>query len=480
MEYETIIGLEVHAQLKTQTKIFCGCSTRFGAPPNTHTCPVCLGMPGALPVLNKRAVDFAMRMALATGCAVAHESRFDRKNYFYPDLPSGYQVSQYWFPIASNGFIEIDTDGVRRRIGINRIHLEEDAGKLTHDPGRSHSLVDLNRGGVPLIEIVSEPDLRSPQEAGNYLRGLRSILRYLDICDGNMEEGSFRCDANVSLRSEGTEEFGTRVEIKNLNSFKHVEKALSYEIERQREVLSEGGRLVQETRLWDAEDNLTRSMRGKEEAHDYRYFPDPNLPPLIIDDAWIEAVRSTLPELPDHKKERFMNRYDLPAYDAELLSSSRELADYFEACAGLFPKPKTVSNWVMGPLLALLNSTGKSIAQSPVSAAGLAALLETLERGVISEKIAKTVFDAMAETGRSAEAIIAEKGLVQVSDASALDEIIVAVIAKFPKEAADYKNGKTKLIGFFMGEVMRATKGKANPKVVGELLGKRLKGEQED
>lgn len=477
MEYEAVIGLEVHAQLKTQTKIFCGCSTRFGAPPNTHTCPVCLGMPGALPVLNKKAVDFAMRMALATGCEIAHESRFDRKNYFYPDLPSGYQISQYWFPIATNGFIEIDINGGRRRIGINRIHLEEDAGKLTHDPDRSYSRVDLNRGGVPLIEIVSEPDLRSPQEAGDYLRKLRSILRYLDICDGNMEEGSFRCDANVSLRPRGTEAFGTRIEIKNLNSFKHVEKALSYEIGRQQEVLAEGGRLVQETRLWDSEDNRTRSMRSKEEALDYRYFPDPDLPPLIIEDVWIEAVRNSLPELPDRKKERFITQYELPAYDAELLSSSHELAAYFEACVGIFPNPKTVSNWVMGPLLALLNSTGKTIVQSPVSAPDLAALLTILEKGVISGKIAKTVFDAMAETGRTAEAIIAEKGLVQVSDASALDEVIAAVLEKFPKEVADYQNGKTRLMGFFMGEVMRATRGKANPKVVGELLGKRLKGE---
>ena len=474
MKFEPVIGLEVHAQLKTRTKIFCSCSTRFGAPPNTHTCPVCLGMPGVLPVLNRKVVEFAMRMALATNCQVARESRFARKNYFYPDLPKGYQISQYELPIAAGGFVEIEDGGVRRRIGITRIHMEEDAGKLSHDPARPHSLVDFNRTGVPLIEIVSEPDLRSPQEAGIYLRQLRSILRYLDICDGNMEEGSFRCDANVSVRPKGAEALGTRTELKNLNSFRHVEKALAYEIERQQEALSEGGRIIQETRLWDPDKNRTTSMRGKEEAHDYRYFPDPDLLPLLIDEGWIEAVRKTLPELPDEKKARFVKQYDLPVYDAELLSSSRELAAFFEDCVGLLPQPKTVSNWVMGPLLGLLNSEGKSIEQSPVSAGDLAGLLALLDKGVVSAKIAKTVFEAMAQTGRPAEVIVREKGLVQVSDASAIEEIIAAVIQKFPQETADYKNGKTKLMGFFMGEVMKATKGKANPKVVNEMLVKKL------
>jgi len=474
MKFEPVIGLEVHAQLKTRTKIFCSCSTQFGAPPNTHTCPVCLGMPGVLPVLNRKVVEFAMRMAIATGCRIARESRFARKNYFYPDLPKGYQISQYELPIAAGGFVEIENDGVRRRIGITRIHMEEDAGKLSHDPDRPYSLVDFNRTGVPLIEIVSEPDLRSPEEAGIYLRRLRAILRYLDICDGNMEEGSFRCDANVSVRPEGTAAFGTRTELKNLNSFKHVEKALGYEIQRQQEVLSDGGRVIQETRLWNPGKNRTTSMRGKEEAHDYRYFPDPDLLPLLIDAGWIEDVRKTLPELPDEKKARFVKQYDLPGYDAELLSSSRELAAYFEDCVRLLPQPKTVSNWVMGPLLGLLNSTGKSIEASPVSAADLAGLLTLLEKGIVSGKIAKTVFEAMAQTGRPAEAIVAEKGLVQVSDASAIEEIIAAVIAKFPKEAADYRNGKTRLIGFFMGEVMKATKGKANPNVVNEVLVRKL------
>jgi aspartyl-tRNA(Asn)/glutamyl-tRNA(Gln) amidotransferase subunit B len=474
MEFEPVIGLEVHAQLKTRTKIFCSCSTRFGAPPNTHTCPVCLGMPGVLPVLNIKVVEFALRMAIATDCQIAPESRFARKNYFYPDLPKGYQISQYELPIGAGGFVEIEYDGVRRRIGITRIHMEEDAGKLSHDPARPYSLVDFNRTGVPLIEIVSEPDLRSPEEAGIYLRRLRAILRYLDICDGNMEEGSFRCDANVSVRPKGVAAFGTRTELKNLNSFKHVEKALGYEIQRQQEVLSEGGRVAQETRLWDPDKNRTTSMRGKEEAHDYRYFPDPDLLPLLIDENWIEAVRKTLPELPDEKKARFVKQYDLPVYDAELLSSSRELAAYFEDCVRLLPQPKTVSNWVMGPLLGLLNSAGKSIEASPVSAADLAGLLTLLEKGIVSGKIAKTVFETMAQTGRPAEAIVREKGLVQVSDASAIEEIIAAVIAEFPREAADYRNGKTRLIGFFMGQVMKATKGKANPNVVSEMLVRKL------
>jgi len=474
MRFEPVIGLEVHAQLKTRTKIFCNCSTEFGALPNTHTCPVCLGMPGVLPVLNRKVVEFSMRMALATNCRIAAESRFARKNYFYPDLPKGYQISQYELPIAAGGQVEIELDGRRRRIGITRIHMEEDAGKLSHHPNRPYSLVDFNRTGVPLIEIVSEPDLRSPEEAGVYLRQLRSILRYLDICDGNMEEGSFRCDANVSIRPKGAAVFGTRAELKNLNSFKHVEKALAYEIERQREILSEGGRVAQETRLWDPDKNRTTSMRGKEEAHDYRYFPDPDLLPLQIDSDWIEAVRKTLPELPTEKKVRFKEQYELPGYDADLLSSSRELAEYFEDCVRLFPQPKMVSNWVMGPLLGLLNSQGKTIEQAPVSAADLAELLALQDRGTVSAKIAKAVFEEMARTGRPAESIVKEKGLVQVSDASAIEEIIARLIRNFPDETAAYKGGKTKLLGFFMGQVMKATRGKANPKVVNDILVKKL------
>jgi aspartyl-tRNA(Asn)/glutamyl-tRNA(Gln) amidotransferase subunit B len=474
MEFEAIIGLEVHAQLKTKTKIFCACSTAFGAPPNTHTCPVCLGMPGVLPVLNRKVVDYTLRMAMATNCAIARESRFARKNYFYPDLPKGYQISQYELPIAEHGFIDIELNGSLQRIGITRIHMEEDAGKLGHDPDRPVSMVDFNRTGVPLIEIVSEPDIRSAQAAGAYLRQLRSIVRYLGICDGNLEEGSFRCDANVSIRPQGAEKLGTRTEPKNLNSFKHVEKALLYEISRQKETLLDGGQIVQETRLWDPDKNKTISMRGKEEAHDYRYFPDPDLLPLGIDDDWIQRIKNSLPELPDQKKKRFMNQHGLPAYDAELLTSDRELADYFEDCVRLFPQPKTVSNWVMGSLLGLLNARGKGIEVSPVTAENLAQLLALVEEGVISGKIAKAVFDEMAQTGKPAKKIVEEKGLVQITDTDAIDEVISQVIANNPKEVEAYKNGKTKLMGFFVGQVMKATRGKANPKLVNEILRRKL------
>ena len=478
MEFEPVIGLEVHAQLKTKTKIFCNCSTAFGAPPNTHVCPVCLGMPGVLPVLNKKVVEFTLRMALATDCRIPRESRFARKNYFYPDLPKGYQISQYELPIAEHGHIDIELNGKRQRIGITRIHMEEDAGKLGHDPHRPFSLVDFNRTGIPLIEIVSEPDIRSPEAAGEYLRELRSILRYLDICDGNMEEGSFRCDANVSVRPRGTVPFGTRTEVKNMNSFRHVEKALSFEIERQKEVIADGGQVIQETRLWDPDSNRTTSMRGKEEAHDYRYFPDPDLLPLVIDEDWIEAVRKTLPELPHEKKDRFIRDYDLPSYDAGILTGSRELADYFEACVKRFPRPKPASNWIMGNLLGLLNAQGKSIDASPISADQLAELLELIDNGTISGKIAKTVFDEMAGTGRSAGEIVREKGLVQVSDASSIEETVARILADFPREVKDYQNGKTKLLGFFVGQVMKATQGKANPNMVNEILKKRLVGEK--
>ena len=374
MEFEPVIGLEVHAQLKTRTKIFCGCSTAFGAAPNTQTCPVCLGLPGVLPVLNRTVVEFALRMALATGCSVARESRFARKNYFYPDLPKGYQISQYELPIAEHGHIDIEDDGRTQRVRIRRIHMEEDAGKLTHDPHRPVSRVDLNRTGVPLIEIVSEPDIDSAAAAGAYLRQLRAIVRYLGICDGNLEEGSFRCDANVSIRPRGASALGTRAELKNLNSFRFVEKAIEYEIERQKDVLLGGGAVVQETRLYDPGKGRTFSMRGKEEAHDYRYFPDPDLLPLVIDEEWIERVRRSLPELPDARRARFVQEHGLPAYDAGVLTADRELADYFEACLKLFPQPKPVSNWIMGPLLGLLNAGGVGIEQSPIPPGELAAL----------------------------------------------------------------------------------------------------------
>ena len=474
MAFEPVIGLEIHAQLKTQTKIFCGCSTSFGAPPNTHVCPVCLGMPGVLPVLNKMVVEYTLRMALATRCTVGRESRFARKNYFYPDLPKGYQISQYELPIAEHGFVDIEAEDQQKRIGITRIHMEEDAGKLVHDPDRPVSRVDFNRTGVPLMEIVSEPDLRSPEEAGAYLRKLRTILRYLEISDGNMEEGSFRCDANVSILPVGTEALGTRTELKNLNSFKHVENALHFEIRRQQGILGEGGDIVQETRLWDQEKNRTISMRGKEEAHDYRYFPDPDLLPLIIDESWIEQVRRELPELPDEKRRRFVSDYHLPSYDADLLTSSRELAEYFEACAGSGLDAKQISNWIMGPLLGLLNAEGKAITESPVSSQSLADLVRLIDEDIISGKIAKTVFDEMARTGASPKKIVEEKGLVQVTDTAAIETVVDQVLAGSEKEVAAYRGGKTKLLGFFVGQVMKKTRGKANPKLVNEILRKKL------
>ncbi|MCU0563860.1 MAG: Asp-tRNA(Asn)/Glu-tRNA(Gln) amidotransferase subunit GatB [Desulfobacterales bacterium] len=474
MQFEPVIGLEIHAQLKTDTKIFCGCSTAFGAPPNTQTCPVCLGLPGVLPVLNRGVVEYALRMALATGCTVARESRFARKNYFYPDLPKGYQISMYELPIAEHGRVEVPVDGALLPVRIRRIHMEEDAGKLTHEPDRPFSRVDLNRAGVPLIEIVSEPDLHTAAAAGAYLRQLRSIVRYLHICDGNLEEGSFRCDANVSIRPLGATQLGTRTELKNLNSFRFVERAIEHEIERQKEVLLDGGAVVQETRLWDAAAGRSVSMRGKEEAHDYRYFPDPDLLPLVIDEGWIDRVRGELPELPHARRQRFVAAHGLPDYDAGVLTAERELADYFERCLEGHPHPKTVSNWVMGPLLGLLNAQGIGIERSPIPAAELAALLALVERGAISAKTAKAVFDEMAATGRTAEAIVAAQGLAQISDAGALDRVVDEVLARTPDEVAAFRGGKTKLMGFFVGEVMKATRGQANPKTVNEILRQKL------
>lgn len=470
MNYEAIIGLEVHAQLLTDSKIFCGCSTEFGAPPNTHTCPVCLGMPGVLPVLNRKVVDYTLKMALATDCAISPISRFARKNYFYPDLPKGYQISQYELPIAEHGHISIEVDEKAKEIGITRIHMEEDAGKLIHDPYRSTSRVDFNRTGVPLMEIVSEPDIRSPQEAGAYLKQLRAILRYLGVCDGNMEEGSFRCDANVSIRPFGTESFGTRTELKNMNSFRHVENAIAYEIERQEALIEEGGQIIQETRLWNTEKQVTVSMRGKEEAHDYRYFPDPDLVPLVIDEGWIEKTRKGLPELPETRKARFVRDYSLPSSEARFLTGSRVLADYFEACVKAFPQPKTVCNWIMGTLIEALNAENKTIEESPVSCGELAELLKLIDSGLISGRIAKTVFDEMASTGKAPYDIVREKGMEQVSDSDAISETVQKVLDAHNNEVESYKAGKIKLLGFFVGQVMKATQGKANPKMVNEVL----------
>ncbi|MCD4675309.1 MAG: Asp-tRNA(Asn)/Glu-tRNA(Gln) amidotransferase subunit GatB, partial [Desulfobacula sp.] len=435
MQLEPVIGLEVHAQLKTKTKIFCGCSTEFGKSPNANTCPVCTGMPGVLPVLNKQVVSFAIKAALATNCKINQESRFDRKNYFYPDLPKGYQISQYAVPIAEHGYLEIESEKAGPiKIGITRIHMEEDAGKLIHDPARAKSMVDLNRTGVPLIEIVSEPDIRTPKQAGAYLRKLHAILRYIDVCDGNMEQGSFRCDANISLRPRGQKEFGIRSELKNLNSFKNVEKAISYEIERQTYVLEEGKKVIQETRLWDPSKNKTTSMRGKEEAHDYRYFPDPDLVPLIVDDNWIQEIEKELPELPDEKRSRFVKEYKLADYDAKVPTSSIELADFFEETAEPLKDKKQAANWVMTTLLGMLNTKGTSIKKSLITAKAFSKLLLLIENGKINANAAKTVFEEMVETLKSPEVIVKEKGLEQVSDQSELEAMVQDIINENPDE----------------------------------------------
>lgn len=474
MDYEAVIGLEVHAQLLTQSKIFCGCPTQFGAPVNTQVCPVCLGMPGVLPVLNQKVVEFGLKLALATHCQIAPYSRFARKNYFYPDLPKGYQISQYELPLAEHGYVDIEVEGVKKRIGLTRIHMEEDAGKLIHDEVLPVSYVDLNRTGVPLLEIVSEPDLRTPEEAAAYLKVLRNILLYLEICDGNMEEGSLRCDANISLRPVGSTSLGVKTELKNMNSFRNVQRALEYEIRRQRSLLDAGEAIVQETRLWDANKNRTFSMRGKEEAHDYRYFPDPDLVPLVISPEWIEAVRATLPELPDAKKARFMDQYDLPEYDAGVLTTEKALADYFEECVRHFPQAKKVSNWIMSELMRELKKEEAGIETCRVTPPALARLLALVEEGSISGKIAKSVFLDMIATGQEPDAIIQAKGLSQISDSSSLEALAREILAAHPKEVADYKGGKTKIMGFFVGEIMKKTKGQANPKVVNQLFARLL------
>jgi len=479
MKYQAVIGLEVHVQLLTTTKIFCGCSTRFGASPNSQTCPVCLGLPGALPVLNKKVVEYAIRAGLATNCTIAQRSVFARKNYFYPDLPKGYQISQFELPICSSGHLDIQGEWGTKKIGITRIHMEEDAGKLVHGdvPGLGQgSGVDLNRACTPLLEIVSEPDIRSADEAVAYLKKLHQIVVYLGICDGNMEEGSFRCDANVSVMPVGSDTFGTRTETKNVNSFRFVKQAIEYEIERQIEVIEDGGRIVQETRLFDPNSGTTRSMRGKEEAHDYRYFPDPDLVPLMISADWVEDARLCLPELPETKRARYLAELGLPEYDAEVLTASRELAEYFEACTALFPQPKSVANWVMGEVTRALNEDGKGIAESPVTPQLLATLLQLIDKGTISGKIAKTVFDEMYKTGKEPAAIVEEKGLVQVSDTGEIERIIDEIMGANAGQVEEYRGGKEKVFGFFVGQVMRASKGKANPSVVNDLLLKKLKG----
>jgi aspartyl-tRNA(Asn)/glutamyl-tRNA(Gln) amidotransferase subunit B len=474
MEFETVIGLEVHAQMLTDTKIFCNCSTKFGSAPNSHACPVCLGMPGVLPVLNKKVVEFGMKMALATNCTINPSNSFARKNYFYPDLPKGYQISQFAYPLAEHGYISLETNGEQKKIGITRIHMEEDAGKLIHDENNPSSYVDLNRTGVPLIEIVGEPDIRSPEEAAEYLKRLHEILVYLEICDGNMEEGSFRCDANVSIRPMGQKEFGTRTELKNMNSFRNVQRALEYEVKRQQYLVENGQKIVQETRLWDDAQGVTNSMRSKEEAHDYRYFPDPDLVPVMVDEAWIAKIRKELPELPLIKRERFVKEYQIPVYDAGVLTAERALAEYYEEVVRLCGKPKQASNWVMGDVLRFLNEERRNIRQCPITAKSLADMIKLIEEGAISGKMAKDVIDEMYKSGKPPQDIIKEKGLVQITDEGELIKTITAIIEANPHQLKDFRGGKEKLFGFFVGQVMKATQGKANPQLVNDLLKKML------
>jgi aspartyl-tRNA(Asn)/glutamyl-tRNA(Gln) amidotransferase subunit B len=474
-EYESVIGLEVHAQLLTESKIFCSCSAKFGGKPNTQVCPICLGMPGVLPVLNKRALEFAVRAALAANCNISHSSRFARKNYFYPDLPKGYQISQYEEPLSTDGWLEIESNSSTKMVRIKRIHLEEDAGKLIHEYSQDSSYVDLNRAGVPLIEIVSEPDISNSEEAITYLKKLRSILVYIGVCDGNMEEGSLRCDANVSVRPKGRKELGTKTEIKNVNSFKFIQKALEYEIRRQISIIESGKKVIQETRLFDSAQGVTFPMRSKEEAHDYRYFPDPDLLPIVVDENWIREIKNSLPELPNARKSRFINEYKIPPYDAEVLTVSKEVADYFEECLKYYDKPKALSNWIMTEVLRELKGEEEGIKRFPITPEKLSELLRLIDNGTISGKIGKDIFIEMASTGKRAGEIVIEKNMQQISDTSEIETIISQIIQQNPDEASRYRMGQEKLLGFFVGEVMKATHGKANPKLVNETLKKKLK-----
>jgi len=473
-DFEPVIGLEVHVQLNTRAKIFCACANRFGAPPNTLTCPVCLGLPGALPVLNRAAVDKAMRAAMGLNAEVHERSIFSRKNYFYPDLPKGYQISQYDRPLAEHGWLDIGG----KRVGITRLHLEEDAGKNIHEEtggaAAASSFVDLNRAGVPLVEIVSEPDLRTPEEAFEYLTRLKQIMLYLEVSDCNMEEGSLRCDANVSIRPRGQEKFGTKVEVKNLNSFRYLQRALEYEIERQAEVLSSGGRIVQETRLFQVAEGTTAPMRSKEQAHDYRYFPEPDLAPLDVSAEWRSSVAASLPELPDAKRQRLVAQYGVTEYDAQVLSSSRELAEYFERAAEGSANAKAIANWVMGDLMASIKASGVELPQSKVQPEHIRELVALIDEGAISGKMAKDVFAAMAAKGQPPRKLVAELGMRQISDPSALEALIDQVIAANPQQAAQYRQGKTALLAFFVGQVMKLSRGQAQPALVNEMLQAKL------
>ncbi len=471
MEFEAVIGLEVHAQLLTESKIFCSCSNKFGDSPNENTCPVCTGQPGSLPVLNKKAVEYAIKAGLATNCKIANKSVFARKHYFYPDLPKNYQISQYELPLCENGKIKILVDNEIKEIGITRIHMEEDAGKLSHEGGDPNSsYVDFNRTGTPLIEIVSEPDIRTPEEAVEYLKILRSTLMYLGICDGNMEEGSFRCDANISVRPKGEKKLGTKTELKNMNSFRNIQKALEYEIKRQIEVIEDGGSVVQETRLWNPDKGITETMRRKEEAHDYRYFPEPDLIPLIVENEWIEEIKKTLPELPFEKMMRFMKEYGLTKDEADTLTTSIEIADFYENTVKICNDAKAACNWIKVELLGLLNSEDKDFKDVTLTPEHIGNLINLIKSGKISGKIAKSIFKDMYSTNKMPEEIVKEKGLEQISDEGKLKEIISEIIKNNPKQVEQFKGGKTKVLGFFVGQVMKATKGQANPQLVNKLL----------
>lgn len=478
MKYEAVIGLEVHTELKTDTKIFCSCKTSFGAAPNTNVCPVCLGLPGVLPVLNEKVLEFAVRAGLALNCEIARYSKFDRKNYYYPDLPKDFQTSQFDLPICGPGYLDIEVEGVKKRIKITRAHMEEDAGKLVHHgtsiTDSDYSLVDYNRTGTPLLEIVSEPDMRSAKEAVAYMEKLRTILQYVGISDCRMEEGSLRCDANISVRPVGTTKLGTKTEIKNINSFRGVGRAIEYEAIRQAELLEEGGRVIQETRTWDEKEGVTKSMRSKEEANDYRYFPEPDLVPFTVSEEYIENIRKSLPELPDERKERYINEYSLSSEDAEMMINNKSLSDYFESIVKAGAEPKATVNWLMGDFMSHLSNSGLEVENTPVSPENLAAMLKLIDEGTISGKIAKQVFSEMWETKKDPGTIVKEKGLVQISDTGALEAIVNEVISKNPQSVEDFKQGKKKAMGFLMGQIMKATKGKANPKLVNGLLLKKL------